>query len=218
VLALYYYLAYDPHGGEFRDLSCRPDPDFSTLSLGICRTPLRKRFARLAAHGPIELIFYTVRQPEQTLLLTARLTVDTIFQSHDTAAVVLQVKSRWNLLVPGNPCTKRTVFRKGMRTTMPANPECDCLHYIGRSASPYLTFDGETAALRVSDPVELPFAHLKQLCPDFFRANPVRRQWYRFQSSTSNDCHFVSDIGEQNALRALLPHSGGPTSQGVLVS
>lgn len=98
-----------------------------------------------------------------------------------------------------------------MQTTVPMSPECDCRHYTGRSESPYLTFDQETAVLRVSAPVELPFAQMKQFCPNFFRANSVRQQWYRFQSSTSNDCHFISDIGEQNALRALLSSSGEPT-------
>ena len=85
VLGLYFYRARRPTLGndaDLRDASCRPDPDFDWLTLGLCRPGLRKRIARHAVAEPVDLLFYARVPATDTLLLVALLRIASVHGDH----------------------------------------------------------------------------------------------------------------------------------------
>lgn len=64
VLGLYFYRARRAvlrPDADLRDASCRPDPDFDALTLGLCRPGLRAKVARLSRSAePLDLLFYSI--------------------------------------------------------------------------------------------------------------------------------------------------------------
>lgn len=200
MFVLYYYKAGDAAHNVFTDLSCRRDPDFNSLTFGICRPPLRKRLFQL--NTPITFLFYTIQSGSQALLLTALVHVKTQFPTHTAASNVLTGQVPTNLLVPANPCRCKTVFNSAMTQTIPYAPQCSCQSYISRANTPFFIFDRQTALIRVASPVRLPFPVLLNLIPSFFSKYPTRKTWSKFQQATSNDIHEICDPLEQKALEA----------------
>ena len=204
MFALYFYRALDPVRGEFDDLSCRRDPDFDHLTLGICRPAVRKLMCEEALKGRVSIVFYTRKPHVPALFLRALLTLksDGVFGSHREAADDgLSRPLPYNLLVPRNRCICGTAFsnRSAMRSK---DPDCDCARYVGRESTPYLRFDKDAARIP-GEPIEVDFEQLKSFLPKYFRRWPTRKAWGVFQKAVQNSVHMIEDKDEQDALRAL---------------
>src|SRR5262249_27696096 len=141
MFALYFYRSLDPAGGDYTDLSCRPDPDFDWLTLGICRPQLRERISREALAASATIAFYTVEPGIHELLFTALLTIgaEGVSESHRVASSQYSTVHPASLLVPGTVCRCGTRF--STRSKMKLRDGCSCRDYVGRESTPYLIFD-----------------------------------------------------------------------------
>src|SRR5436309_14867980 len=102
MLGLYFYRARRPTleaDADLRDFSCRPDPDFDWLTLGLCRPDLRRKIARLAAAEPVDLLFYSRVRAADMLLLVALMRVDAVYAGHLGARSGFEDRIPRNLVV-----------------------------------------------------------------------------------------------------------------------
>ena len=206
-------------GADLRDASCRPDPDFEWLTLGLCRPGLRKRIARLAATEPIELLFYSRVPAADMLLLVALLRVVEVHANHADARAAFKDRLPRNLIVPGNPCLLGTeVDPEAGRVTRRRHAEaCGCDRYVQRSGTPYLRLTArEQVSLRCANPVPVEWERLRQLS-----RSAIGRRWSggdfdAFQRATQNGAHWIADPDEAEAIRQeflSVPHSTGSSAR-----
>lgn len=155
--------------GDFRDESCRPDPDFAAKTLGLCRPPFRTAIYRRwqAGHlaGGLDFAFFTRTRSGPDFAVVAWLTLANVFASHP-AAVSAGCKPTLNLMTPGSCCLCGTTYRG---RSLPTSTRCGCVLYAARVRTPYLTFrTSSTNAVRVKAPLRLSFTQLQQLLPAYF--------------------------------------------------
>lgn len=173
VLALYYFKGRNAvlgPGIDCNDASCRPDPDFEVLSLGVCRPPFRNGFRTEYEASPARrrsFLFFTRtagKVEDSRLLLVALLRVESVLPSHAAARRVLSGRPP-NLLVPGNACLAGSTinFATGAVARGKVRRKCSCAAYVNRNKTPYLLFAGGRAAVRPTRPVPLSFAALPRL-------------------------------------------------------
>jgi hypothetical protein len=213
MLLLYFYKAANPADGDFRDCSCRKDPDLEVLSLGICRPALRRRLASRKDASSLSVMFYTTGDGAPTLHITALVQISRVYSSHAHAESSFRGRRPSNLLVDNNPCRYGTTYRNGVIATGPSPRRCYCRRYSGRAGSQYFRFKKKTSLIRVKNPITIPFEELTTLCPRFFNTHPKRRTWQKFQQATSNTCHEIFDPIEAQSLLDKIkkkPHKVSP--------
>ena len=207
VLGLYFYRARRASlttDADLRDSSCRPDPDFEWLTLGLCRPGLRKKIAGLAAADPVDLLFYARVPSTDTLLLVALLRIATVHVNHFEARAGFQDGLPRNLVVPGNPCSCGTVVdpASGHVTMRRRTGICGCHRYVKRAGTPYLQFvTHEPGSLRVADPVPIQWEHLRVLSPQVIGRRWSGADFAGFQRATQNGAHWIADPDEAEAIR-----------------
>lgn len=114
MIGLYFYRARNAAAGSSMDLadaSCRPDPDFEALTLGLCRPGLRTALRRQHQREPVELLFYT-HDGRDRILLVAAMRTSAIFRGHAAAQASLSAKGPLplNIVTAGAPCLRGTVI------------------------------------------------------------------------------------------------------------
>lgn len=150
--------------GDLRDGSCRPDPDFVTMTLGLCRPPLRALLHRQwqAGHlqGGLDFAFFTRTRRGPDVALVAWLTLVNIFSSH-AAAVSAGCTPSLNLMRRGSTCLNGTTYRG---RSLPRSTRCGCVLYAQRIQTPYLILEATRPnAIRLTAPLGLSFARLQLL-------------------------------------------------------
>src|SRR5258705_5756299 len=173
---------------DLRDASCRPDPDFEWLTLGLCRPDLRTKIARLAAAAPVDLLFYSRMASTDTLLLVALLRIATAYPSHSDARADFTGRIPRNLVVPANPCSLGTVVvpTTGQVTMRRPSSLCGCHRYVKRSRTPYLRLTAsEPDSIRCTDPVPVGWEQLRRLSPRVIGRRLVGIRFRRFSASHS---------------------------------
>lgn len=207
VLGLYFYRARRPTlttDADLRDASCRPDPDFQWLTLGLCRPGLRKRIARLVAAEPVDLLFYARVPAADTLLLVALLRVATAYPSHSAARADFTDRLPRNLVVPGNPCSIGTVVdpASGQVTVRHSHEICRCHRYVKRADTPYLQLTArEPVSLRCADPVPVGWEQLRRLSPQVIGCRWSGSEFAGFQRATQNGAHWIDEPADADAIR-----------------
>lgn len=221
MLGLYFYNARRPtltQRCDLRDSSCRPDPDFEWLTLGLCRPGLRKRIAGLASEEPIDLLFYARVFGTDTLLLAALARIDVVYPSHADASRSFIDGVPRNLIVRGNLCLFGTDVDPdaGMAVGLRATTACGCSGYAQRANTPYLRLEAAPEELRVDDPVPIRFGDLRGMLPD-----ELSQRWQgdgglaAFQRATQNGAHWIRNVATADAIRRFFlqaprRHSGEP--------
>lgn len=207
MLGLYFYRARRPSlepDADLRDASCRPDPDFEWLTLGLCRPDLRRKIARLAAAEPVELLFYSRAATADVLLLVALMRVDAIYADHLGARSGFEDRIPRNLIVSGNPCLFGTQVYPALShvTVRRQSPGCGCRRYVLRAGTPYFRFAAARDAIRLDSPVPVTLRSLQALSP-----NNIRRRWPpgtdlgSFQRATQNGAHWIRHPVDAEAIR-----------------
>lgn len=207
MLGLYFYRARRPTLGDdadLRDASCRPDPDFDWLTLGLCRPGLRKRIARLAVAAPIDLLFYARVPATDALLLVALVRVLSVHANHFDASAGFKDGHPRNLMVPGNPCLLGTIADPTSGQVAMRRPTelCGCPRYVMRADTPYLHFVAhEPGAVRCDDPVRVRWEELRRISPAIIGQRWSGTDLAAFQKATQNGAHWIGDAADAEALR-----------------
>jgi hypothetical protein len=208
MLGLYFYRARHAvltANADLRDASCRPDPDFAALTLGLCRPGLRAKVARLSRGAePIDLLFYSIGSKKDILLLVGLLRLETVFPDHASARIMFTGKLPPNLIVPGNPCRFGTEVEPSTgRIAVKSLPRfCACHRYVLRAATSYLQFAAKAGAARITSPVPLSLKELAVLSPLAIGSRwPARIDPGLFQKATQNGAHWIREPSEIEAIR-----------------
>lgn len=143
LLVLWPYQARERTGAhpDLRDGSCRPDPDFDSLTLGLCRPAGRSKILKaFETKVPVYVCFCFQKPRKNVLTVVAVLRVRHAYPEHDSAARELQGQRPLNLMVNPSAC----LFAKGERRP------CACDKYERLVRTPYIVFRGR-AVLRRND-------------------------------------------------------------------
>ena len=203
---------------DLRDASCRPDPDFEWLTLGLCRPQLRRKIALLSEVEPVELLFYARVPTTNTLLLVALLRVAEVHANHSDARSSFSEKIPRNLVVPRNPCVLGTEVDPGSGSVSVrrSNDSCGCHKYVKRSGTPYLRLAAQDAgSLRCVEPVPLQWESLRELAPRVLGRRWRKDDFAGFQRATQNGAHWIDDLVDAGVVRDYFksyPRSSGPAS------
>lgn len=191
-------------GGDFRDGSCRPDPDFATKTLGLCRPLFRAAIHRQwraaqFANG-LDFAFFTRTRSGPDFAVVAWLTLANVFASH-AAAVSAGCRPTLNLMTPGSCCLSGTTYRGRY---LPASTPCGCLLYGARVRTPYLTFSAPAReSIRVNAPLRLSFSRLQVLLPAYFASRwPAGVERGKFMQSGQGWGHRITHAGDIRRLWA----------------
>lgn len=220
-LLLYRYNSLDWWGveaGNYRDASCRPDPDFKARTWGLCRPPLRKTL-REAWRGELsktglDILFLTPVRGGG-IALVAWLPVKEIYANHAAAGAHWQLPVPSNLMVKGSRCVLGTRFDGKSLGGRAIPKECSCECYECRVDGAYVKLgEGAKGAIREHDPVLVKYEDLRSDMSTYARtkwpgAKEEGPNEKLFMQSGQGWGHRIKSVDDIERLRARF--FGGPT-------